>query len=108
MRHRMRQGTGLSKDMGHFKGTDNARVEDMLNEADDFATKLKKYEKHLRDASAATTGSLLCPLATSCLWLCTPAICCPAARGADTTAQWVFWVFFVLSATGSYQATPST
>ena len=73
MRHRMRQGTGLSKDMGHFKGTDNARVEEMLAGADDFATLLKKYEKHLRDASAATTGSLQCSLATVCLWLCIPA-----------------------------------
>ena len=55
----MRQGTGLSKDMGHFKGTDNSRVEEMLSEADTFAALLKKHEKHVKDASAASTGTFL-------------------------------------------------
>ena len=55
----MRQGTGISKDMGNFKGTDNSRVEDMLSEANDFATKLTKYKKHLKEATAATKGAKL-------------------------------------------------
>ena len=52
----MRQGTGISKDMGHFKGTDNARIEETLKEADDFAHRLKSYRKHLTESSQALDG----------------------------------------------------
>ncbi|KAK9811207.1 hypothetical protein WJX73_010506 [Symbiochloris irregularis] len=53
-KEKMRQSTGLSKDMHHFKGTDNSRVEETLKEADKYATRLQKYEKHLKAYSAAT------------------------------------------------------
>lgn len=52
----MRQGTGISKDLGNFKGTDNARVEKMLSEADDFAHRLKSYKKYLKEQNSATKG----------------------------------------------------
>lgn len=56
----MRQGTGLSKDMGHFKGTDNSRIENMLSEADTFAERLKKYKKQLNETASSTKSNNGC------------------------------------------------
>lgn len=57
-KERVRQGTGISKDLGNFKGTDNARVEKMLSEADDFAHRLKSYKKYLKEQNSATKDLL--------------------------------------------------
>ncbi|KAK9867599.1 hypothetical protein WJX84_004691 [Apatococcus fuscideae] len=57
-KEKMRQGTHISKDLHHFKGTDNDRVKQMLKEADDFAARLKSFLKHV-DASTASTAKLI-------------------------------------------------
>ncbi len=52
----MRQGTHISKDLHHFKGTDNERVKHMLKESDEFASRLKNFKKHIHENSSAITG----------------------------------------------------
>ena len=53
----MRQGTHISKDLHHFKGTDNERVKQMLKESDDFASRLKSFKKHINENSSAISGN---------------------------------------------------
>ena len=52
----MRQGTHISKDLHHFKGTENDRVKNMLKEADDFVSRLKAFKKHINENTASITG----------------------------------------------------
>ncbi len=50
----LRQGTHLSKDGTHFKGTDNDRTKVMQKEADECATRLRSFKKKLTVQHEAT------------------------------------------------------
>lgn len=57
----LRQGTHLSKDGTHFKGTDNDRTRIMLKEADECAVRLRSFKKKLvlqHEATASECSSI--------------------------------------------------
>ncbi|KAK9857599.1 hypothetical protein WJX84_003253 [Apatococcus fuscideae] len=57
-KEKLRQGTHLSKDGTHFKGTDNERNKMMMKEADECAARLRSFKKKLITQHEATESLL--------------------------------------------------